>query len=641
MPPKDKKTRTSSPIASKRRKANLEGSGIPTEHEEEPFSPFLGPVQNKRLSETVPSHTYEPLQSPTSIRILELLPGEEGDLIQCQLYSTTVEGAPQYEALSYVWGSPDDKSAIECGGGRIKIPTNLRDLLQRLRSPSKVRRLWADAICINQSDSKEVGHQVRQMASIYSAAERVIIWLGMEDPFIHLEEDEQPLTLIQRLCQRQDESTDSETSHTSTATPELLLHSFGELLERPWFGRLWVLQEAGLARSALAMFGGREVDFDDLICTAAKVNNDEKLLSHCAGIFKPLTIFLSYPNRRPESFSTPSIVQDFLDLLQVTKMQLASDPRDFIFALLGHPSAQADGVLIIEPNYQKTHQKIHQELAFTLLRQSQDLRVLCAVRHCDQNDLNYGGPSWVPTWNRNAVTASVGVYKADWQFGEADAGIRRNIQFSEAGNVIQVHGLAFDRIKEYTREFKGDYGKRFPVGHTYFKNWPLAEAIALSATSEFPTREKLLDLLSALLGWGPYSYMLERDFAALCLELSKKKAKQSCVSPDDLLPEGLVAAEEVARGGNAKAFIDESESFIMGKRMFVTKGGLIGCGPTVLSFGDICCILFGSRVPFLLRPVGSAYRLVGEVYIPRAMQGEAVVDWLLGDKIQDQHFNIF
>ncbi|OAL48996.1 hypothetical protein IQ07DRAFT_487871, partial [Pyrenochaeta sp. DS3sAY3a] len=128
-------------------------------------------------------YVYEPLTAQTSIRILELLPGEKNDYIQCRLSITTRDEAPEYEALSYVWGDPSDKRIILCNGKRLKIPTNLRDLLHRMRDLSNIKHLWADAICINQSDIKEVGHQVRQMSSIYSAAERVVVWTGLQDPF--------------------------------------------------------------------------------------------------------------------------------------------------------------------------------------------------------------------------------------------------------------------------------------------------------------------------------------------------------------------------------------------------------------------------------------------------------------------------
>ncbi len=42
-------------------------------------------------------------------------------------------------------------------------------------------RIWIDAICIDQSNDEERGHQVRLMRKIYEAAQCVSIWLGKED----------------------------------------------------------------------------------------------------------------------------------------------------------------------------------------------------------------------------------------------------------------------------------------------------------------------------------------------------------------------------------------------------------------------------------------------------------------------------
>jgi len=56
-------------------------------------------------------------------------------------------------------------------------------------------------------------------------------------------------------------------------------------------------------------------------------------------------------------------------MLQLTRAKLASYPRDFVFALLGHPLVQIGGGLIIEPDYHKPHWEMYSELAITLLQQ--------------------------------------------------------------------------------------------------------------------------------------------------------------------------------------------------------------------------------------------------------------------------------
>lgn len=88
--------------------------------------------------------------------------------------------APPYEAVSYTWGDPADKKPILCGGAGVRVPTSLRDLLQNVWSPTKTVTLWADAVCINQQDDVETGHQVQMMGSIYTDATHVLVWLGKQ-----------------------------------------------------------------------------------------------------------------------------------------------------------------------------------------------------------------------------------------------------------------------------------------------------------------------------------------------------------------------------------------------------------------------------------------------------------------------------
>ena len=68
--------------------------------------------------------------------------------------------------------------SLECNSRTIAATTNLYDALSHLRLPSASRLIWADAICINQSDLEERSMQVQLMREIYSRASRVVVWLG-------------------------------------------------------------------------------------------------------------------------------------------------------------------------------------------------------------------------------------------------------------------------------------------------------------------------------------------------------------------------------------------------------------------------------------------------------------------------------
>ncbi|KAH9214249.1 heterokaryon incompatibility, partial [Leptodontidium sp. 2 PMI_412] len=80
----------------------------------------------------------------------------------------------QYEALSYAWGDPVFSHKIEFPGGYLSITEHLYTALMKLRDEYRPRRLWVDAICIDQTSDLEKGHQVALMADIYRGTERVL-----------------------------------------------------------------------------------------------------------------------------------------------------------------------------------------------------------------------------------------------------------------------------------------------------------------------------------------------------------------------------------------------------------------------------------------------------------------------------------
>ncbi len=63
-------------------------------------------------------------------------------------------------------------------GNFFAITENHAAGLRRLRYPDRLRRFWADAVCINQQDNKEKGHQVSLMEKVYKQAEYGLCWLG-------------------------------------------------------------------------------------------------------------------------------------------------------------------------------------------------------------------------------------------------------------------------------------------------------------------------------------------------------------------------------------------------------------------------------------------------------------------------------
>jgi hypothetical protein len=111
-----------------------------------------------------------------AFRLIRLLPSVDFDAeILCELFESLLDNCPRYDALSYVWGDANITVPIRLHDTTHPVTTNLGLALRYLRLAEEERIIWVDALCINQADNLEKGHQVRQMQSIYVGAKRVIV----------------------------------------------------------------------------------------------------------------------------------------------------------------------------------------------------------------------------------------------------------------------------------------------------------------------------------------------------------------------------------------------------------------------------------------------------------------------------------
>lgn len=128
-------------------------------------------------------YIYERLPSAGQIRLLKLQPGPPSSsdspihftLVTANLYE---DPGPSYEAISYCWGDSSNLQPVYCDSKVLFVTHSLYTALLRFRQPDRVRTLWADAVCINQSNDLEKGQQVNLMTRIYSQPKSVLIWLG-------------------------------------------------------------------------------------------------------------------------------------------------------------------------------------------------------------------------------------------------------------------------------------------------------------------------------------------------------------------------------------------------------------------------------------------------------------------------------
>ncbi|KAK0639910.1 heterokaryon incompatibility protein-domain-containing protein [Cercophora newfieldiana] len=215
------------------------------------------------MSPTTRHSPHAPLP-PGSIRLLRVRPSQNREAaLECQLFPYPLfsppGGAHLYEALSYVWGAPEPQRSLhvivdgeEGSSPRYRLPVtaSLHGALLSLRNAHMDRVVWADAVCINQRDNAEKAQQIRCMADIYRQAARVIVWLG--EP---VDGGDAALHRILAAVKDADEIADREAALDEGEEQQILA-----LLQRPWFERVWVLQEVAAARSITVKCGGVEVD---------------------------------------------------------------------------------------------------------------------------------------------------------------------------------------------------------------------------------------------------------------------------------------------------------------------------------------------------------------------------------------------
>lgn len=217
-------------------------------------------------------HQYEPLPSPTSIRLIKFKPGEScnGNLT-CSFLVVDTSDPPEYIALSYVWGDASKTVPVSIDGKSVQVTQNLRDALQPFNTEPAL--LWADALCINQQNLVEKNQQVNMMATIYHKAANVTVWLGPDEHndapaifedikaliegcgmildaggiFEHFDEETGDLRL-------QHENRQSYVSALPKAIVDLDEEERARLerfFKLPWFSRTWTLQEVGLRPTQL------------------------------------------------------------------------------------------------------------------------------------------------------------------------------------------------------------------------------------------------------------------------------------------------------------------------------------------------------------------------------------------------------
>lgn len=212
----------------------------------------------------------------------------------------------------------------------LPVNDNLYSALQRFRLPTRPRLLWVDEVCINQDDKGERGREVKIFHRIYAEAEQVLICLGPASEDSDVAMDFFPRMMGHLLNKRsKHEITDPDLpslNHAAYKTPKMI--ALNNLLSRPWFSRVWTLQEGSFATHAVVVCGEKELPFSLLEEFNAKCEHDN------TGVWTDTLSSISTArpsdHRRPSRFVTAHVH----GIPKLKQLRLGKGPKEPVPSLL-------------------------------------------------------------------------------------------------------------------------------------------------------------------------------------------------------------------------------------------------------------------------------------------------------------------
>ncbi|EHK46482.1 hypothetical protein TRIATDRAFT_218517 [Trichoderma atroviride IMI 206040] len=595
---------------------------------------------------------YKPLSDDHSVRFLVLQPGSGSDplvgsLQLGSLASADIGQLPPYEAISYVWGSGSRQYELTCDGAVLPLTQSIYDALNRVRLPDQPRRLWADQVCINQDDIPERSQQVKLMNLVYRNAKRVLVWLG-RDPDGVAEEAGQTIRHLDGVFRDEKAHEEFKLAHEEN----LALQSsepwvpLAKLTKLPWFQRIWIVQEIGTNAPATLYWGDTEMDWDTLSHVAAVLN---ERYYHLRTRFLLNTSSIRYLHKR---FVEPDTEYDhdhnrgnFAYELHRARHLLGNDPRDHIYAFLGHYSISKAGKELqgLTVDYSKSVRDIYIDVAVRALRGAKDLVALSAAHHGKplmkrraswaNSDLEL--PSWAPDWRHLPIH----ILGSPTVPHRASGDTKPDLTIDEASRVMRIRGVRVDVVERTSWTIYGTAFQKIPSpatrGTTPFK--PVSSSSASSPPQDhrksafFAFIQTLTNACTGIDRSRPYSSIPSEEWltsAAAYLRANSMSSSPSSPSSSRKPIPVHAAIHDLSLTGDPFKWSHEAVLVTRYRRFAVTRRGYFVLGPDALQTGDVVVVLRGGKVPFLLRKVSvggdgeERWVLVGECYVHGLMDGE-------------------
>ncbi|KAJ4232147.1 hypothetical protein NW759_002535 [Fusarium solani] len=574
---------------------------------------------------------YTPLSDPYTIRVLEiglLHPGSHQ--LSGRLTTESLHDQPDYVALSYVWGAPSPADPlIDIDGHPFQVRESLFQAIKALVSDTKVR-IWIDQICINQNDNTEKEHQVQLMSKIYSQARLVVGWLGVEA-------DDSSFAMASfRFLARKNVAKDPEWNTPSEinlflemANPRKRLgRACISLVQRPWFHRLWIVQEVALARHLDLRCGTSSISAEIffLIIQVLSFVVFEPLLASIRHAYEPV-----YKLGRLRTQASSKSCESFPHLLQSFCTWGCEKPQDRLNGLFGVAFRHDPAAAWFKPTYSMSAPDLFTRFAMEHIHTTRGLEIL-HFAGCEDSTLFLdpvenkllvsttipGGdvPSWAPDWRLRGRPLPLLTNTQDGitvNFS-ATASVSK-FSLDTVSQTLHARAIEVDRVKATCPPYHPSLGNFPGAVDNLILNWlevaecyiestvvrrMFSQTLTMDLKVDMPSRvQEHFDPVAALADFERHNKGDYGKFPGNKDEDWKKTI--------DGVTEFRYIAEELCRH----------------RLLFITEAGRLGLGGPQVGEGDSVYLIHGLQTPFIVDCSLEQHILRGECYVHGLMDEKA------------------
>jgi hypothetical protein len=588
------------------------------------------------------------------IRLLTILPGDCGSIVRCRLHTVSLETARDYTALSYCWGSTDDKKSIFVNDCQVSVTVNLDAALQELRRREE-SVTWVDAICINQADDAERGHQVTLMGQIYSQSVKTVSWLGDDDDGLAETVFKFTWLLATKQPQKDFDEAINELRLGLMVPSAPIWKKFRSLYTLPYFNRVWILQEVAMSQQCIITWGQSSLPLETLLQAVRNISFfpsfGETFVTPRSNLFTLDQSSLgiqSIVGVMGRKTTIPQPANFLVHVLTDTHSAQASDPKDKIYGILG--LCYDASILVKTPDYGKSLAQILLEVASNMVVGTTTLDIVCLKGPHHRRSTEY--PTWVPDWNDAWQDGHYSWISLDQRLlqdsYQATKDSIRKVQIVRKGRVLQVKGHPFDQIAELYDLWANNH-------QAVFEGQPdlsLIKSAYGPETADAIWRTLIMDRKAGVRGSNnpaEFPQFFPILWSEECLVIQDSRFPENSGLFRDLKNIRIFGKTIGAWAENQKI---RTQSFIAGsiagsigesqdidglqdfldslevlerslrRKIIISKKGYVGLGHAQCQVGDQICLLGGCSVPVILRELGMNHIVIGEAYVHGIMNGE-------------------